>query len=65
MKRILAGALSALRYLENRLGERSFWLMIGAAVIPAAALKYPFNVLALSVSAMAALVPDGSVKPSA
>lgn len=56
--------MKVLAYLERRLLERSFWLQIGAAIIPAAAL--PNNWLraaALSVAVIASLVPDGTITP--
>lgn len=54
-----------LAYVEARLGERSFWLQIGSAIIPAAVLPWPWSAIVVGVAVMASLVPDGSVAPKA
>lgn len=54
--------LNFIRYVRNRLTERSFWLTIGASIIPAAVLPWPWSAASVGVSVMAALVPDGSIK---
>ena len=55
---------ATIAYLRARLDERSTWLLIGAAVTAAAALKWPWNVISFAVGVIGALVPDGAVKPS-
>lgn len=55
--------MKALTYLKARLGERSTWLLIGAGVAGAAALAHPWSIVAAVVGTVAALCPDGSVKP--
>lgn len=47
-----------LRYLKARLGERSTWLLIGAGIAGAAALVWPWSLVAAIVAVIAALVPD-------
>lgn len=54
---------STLSYLRQRLDERSTWIMVGASVAVAAALPWPWSLVSAIVGAIAALVPDGSVKP--
>lgn len=52
-----------IRYLKQRLGERSFWLQIGTAIIPAAVLPWPWSLVVSVTAVMAALVPDGKLPP--
>lgn len=49
-----------LKYLRARLDERATWLMIGAGVTAAAALKWPWSLVAVIVATIGAIVPDGS-----
>lgn len=55
--------MAILSYLKARLNERSTWLLIGSGVAGAAALPAPWSYVAVAVAAIAALVPDGAVKP--
>jgi H+/Cl- antiporter ClcA len=55
---------TTMSYLRSRLGERSTWLLIGAAIAAAAGLKAPWSAIFFVVGIIGALVPDGSVKPS-
>jgi hypothetical protein len=57
--------MKALRYLRHRLEERSTYLLIGTGIAGAAALDAPWSYIAAAVGVIAALVPDGSVKPDA
>jgi hypothetical protein len=45
-------------YLKARLDERSTWLMIGAGVTAAAALRWPWDLVAATVATIGALVPS-------
>jgi len=49
---------ATLAYLRARLDERSTWIMIGAGVTAAAALKWPWSLASFVVAVVAALVPD-------
>jgi hypothetical protein len=51
-----------LTYLKARLGERSTWLLISAGVAAAAALVWPWSVVAAIVAVIGALVPDNEKK---
>lgn len=51
-----------LSYIKARLGERSTWLLIGAGIAGAAALVWPWSVVAAVVAVIAALVPDTEKK---
>lgn len=44
-------------YLKARLGERSTWAGVGAAVVGGSALAHPFNWLAIAAGVIAVLVP--------
>lgn len=55
--------MKVLQYLKARLDERSTWLLIGGAVTAASALPTPWSILSVVVGVIAALVPDGSVRP--
>lgn len=46
-------------YLRKRLNERSTWLLIGAGVAGAAALVWPWSLIAAVIAVIGALVPDG------
>ena len=46
-----------LAYLKARLGERSSWAGIGAAIMGGSALSTPFNWLAIAAGIVAVLVP--------
>ena len=48
-------------YLRKRLNERSTWLLIGAGIAGAAALVWPWSLVAAIVAVIGALVPDGAV----
>lgn len=50
--------MKVLSYLKARLGERSTWLLIGAGIAGAAALVWPWSLVAAIVAVIAALVPD-------
>lgn len=50
-------------YLKSRLNERSTWLLIGTGIAAASALPAPWSYVAAAVGVIAALVPDGSIKP--
>jgi len=50
-----------LTYVENRLGERSFWGDVAVAVTAGALLPKPWNIVFVAISAVKSLVPD---KPS-
>lgn len=50
--------MKILSYLKARLGERSTWLLIGAGIAGAAALVWPWSLVAAVVAVIAALVPD-------
>ena len=50
-------------YVRNRLAERSTYIAIAAAISAAAALAMPYSALFIGLSALAALCPDGNVKP--
>ncbi len=50
-------------YLKKRLTERSFWLQLGAAIVPAAVLPHPWALVSVIIAVFAALVPDGPVTP--
>lgn len=52
-----------LSYLKARANERSTWMLIGAAIAAASALPMPWAAASLVVGLVAALVPDGPVKP--
>jgi hypothetical protein len=49
---------TTISYLRKRLDERSTWLLIGAGVTAAAALKWPWDLVAFVVATIGALVPD-------
>jgi hypothetical protein len=49
--------MKLLAYLKARLGERSSWAGIGAAIMGGSALSTPFNWLALGAGVVAVLVP--------
>jgi hypothetical protein len=51
---------ATIAYLRARLDERSTWLLIGAGVTAAAALKWPWSLISFVVAVIGALVPDGS-----
>lgn len=51
-----------LRYLRNRLNEKSTWLLFGGAIAAASALPWPWSLASCVVGVIAALVPDGPVK---
>lgn len=53
---------AAIAYLRARLDERSTWLLIGAAVTGAEALKWPWSLVSVIVGTVAALTPDGPLK---
>ena len=57
--------MKTFRYLKARLSERSTWMLIAAGVTGAAALVWPWSAIFCAVSVIAALIPDGSVKPDA
>jgi hypothetical protein len=57
--------LKLLKYLENRLSERSFWGDVLVGVSAAAVLPKPWCYIFAGLSAIKALVPDGAVKPAA
>lgn len=50
-------------YVRARLNERSTWMLISAGVGGAAALASPWSYVAALIGVVAALVPDGPVKP--
>jgi len=50
-----------IKYIRDRLNERSTWMLIGAGLGTAAALDVPWSYMAAVVGVIAALVPDGSV----
>lgn len=54
--------MKILSYIKARLGERSTWLLIGAGVAGAAALVWPWSLVAAVVAVVGALVPDSKVK---
>ena len=49
-------------YIRRRLNERSTWLLLGAGVAAASELREPWSYVAMVVSVIAALIPDGAVK---
>jgi hypothetical protein len=55
---------AAFAYIRSRLDERSTWLLFGVAITAAAALPWPWSLVSVIVGVIAALVPDGGVKPS-
>lgn len=55
----------AWEYLMARLKERSTLLTVGQAMVWSVGLPYPFSMLCFAVGIVAALVPDGSIKPEA
>lgn len=57
--------LTVIRYIENRLLERSFWGDVIVGVSAAALLPKPWSFIFVGLSAIKALVPDGGVKPAA
>ena len=57
--------MKILTYLKACLGERSTWLLIGAGIAGAAALVWPWSLVAAIVAVIAALVPDNEKKPDA
>jgi hypothetical protein len=61
----MKGILAVIRYIENRLLERSFWGDVLIGVSAAALLPKPWNYVFVGLSAIKAMVPDGSVKPAA
>ena len=62
MKAIARALLALLRFVKNRIIERSFWLQCGAAIVPAVALPMPYRAISIAIAVMAALVPDGTIK---
>lgn len=54
---------TSLSFIRQRLDERSTWIMIGASIAVASALPWPWSLVSVIVGAIAALVPDGTVKP--
>ena len=54
--------MKALAYLKARLSERTTWLLIGAGVAGAAALAWPWSLVAAVVAVIGAMCPDGPVK---
>lgn len=50
-------------FIKARLSERSTWLLIGGGVGAASALPAPWSYVSIAVSVVAALVPDGPIKP--
>ena len=49
-------------YLRNRINERSTWLLFGAGVAAASELREPWSYVAVAMSVIAALIPDGVIK---
>ena len=50
-------------YIKDRLDERSTWMLFGASVATASALPFPWSVASVVVGVVAAMTPDGPVKP--
>jgi hypothetical protein len=52
-----------LSFIKARLSERSTWLLIGTSVAAASALVAPWSYVSIAVGTIAALIPDGPVRP--
>lgn len=50
-----------IKYIRDRLNERSTWMLISGGIVTAAALEVPWSYMAAVAGIVAALVPDGSV----
>lgn len=50
-----------IKYIRDRLNERSTWMLISGGIVTAAALDVPWSYAAALVGVVAALVPDGGV----
>jgi len=50
-----------IKYIRDRLNERSTWMLISGGIVTAAALNAPWSYAAALVGVIAALVPDGGV----
>ena len=50
-----------IKYIRDRLNERSTWILISGGIVTAAALSEPWSYAAALVGVIAALVPDGGV----
>ena len=53
--------MNLLRYLKNRLDERSTWMLMSAGIAGAAALSQPWSYVSAAMGVIAALVPDGAM----
>jgi hypothetical protein len=53
---------AVLEYLKRRFNERSTYMLIVAGIAGAAALMPPWSYVSVTVSVVAALVPDGGMK---
>jgi hypothetical protein len=57
--------MNPIPFLMRRLEERSTLMAIGAGVTVASALPCPWSWISLGIAALAAIVPDGSIRPGA
>jgi hypothetical protein len=57
--------MNPIPFLMRRLEERSTLMAIGAGVTVASALPSPWSWISLGIAALAAIVPDGSIRPGA
>lgn len=55
--------MKIVQYLKARLGERSTWLLIGSGISTAGLLPWPWDLVSAVIHTLAALIPDGEVKP--
>lgn len=51
--------MTLLGYFKARLGERSTWAAISAAVVGAAAVAPPYSYILIAVGVLGAIVPTG------
>lgn len=50
--------MKAIGYIKARLGERSTWAAISAAVVGAAAVAVPYSYILIAVGVIGAVVPS-------
>lgn len=54
--------MRVIRYIKDRLNERSTWMLFGASVATASALPHPWSIASVAVGVVGAMIPDGAVR---
>ena len=57
---MMSKILSAIRYIKNRLNEKSTWASIGVGVTGAAALAPPWSYVFIACAVVGVLVPTST-----